>query len=33
VPILVLDDGDAVTGSGTIVAWAHEHRPDTANVS
>ena len=27
VPILVLDDGEVVTGSGTIVRWAHEHQP------
>jgi glutathione S-transferase len=26
VPILVLDDGDVVTGSGAIVRWAGEHR-------
>jgi hypothetical protein len=25
VPILVLDDGEVVTGSGSIVRWAHEH--------
>ncbi len=25
VPILVLDDGEVITGSGTIVRWAHEH--------
>ena len=25
VPILVLDDGGVVTGSGTIVAWAREN--------
>jgi glutathione S-transferase len=25
VPILVLDGGEVVTGSGTIVAWAREH--------
>jgi hypothetical protein len=25
VPILVLDDGEVVTGSGKIVAWAREH--------
>ncbi len=25
VPILVLDDGEVVTGSGAIVKWAREH--------
>lgn len=25
VPILVLDDGEVVTGSKTIVAWAADH--------
>ncbi len=25
VPILVLDDGEVLTGSGTIAAWAREH--------
>ena len=25
VPILVLDDGDAISGSGEIVTWAHGH--------
>jgi glutathione S-transferase len=25
VPILVLDDGEVVSGSGTISAWAKEH--------
>ena len=25
VPILVLDDGEVVTGSGTIAKWAKEH--------
>lgn len=25
VPILVLDDGEVVSGSGTIVRWANEH--------
>ena len=25
VPILVLDDGEVVTGSGTIVRWARDH--------
>jgi len=26
VPILVLDDGDVITGSGAIVRWAEQHR-------
>jgi glutathione S-transferase len=31
VPILVLDGGEVVTGSGAIVKWAREHRaPATA---
>lgn len=25
VPILVLDDGEVITGSGGIVRWAHAH--------
>lgn len=25
VPVLVLDGGEVVTGSGTIVRWAREH--------
>ncbi|MEX0973374.1 MAG: glutathione S-transferase N-terminal domain-containing protein [Solirubrobacterales bacterium] len=25
VPILVLDDGEVVSGSGAIAAWAREH--------
>ncbi|MDQ6811031.1 MAG: glutathione S-transferase domain-containing protein [Actinomycetota bacterium] len=29
VPILVLDDGDVVTGSAAIVRWAHEYQPQT----
>jgi len=29
VPILVLDDGDLVTGSGAIVRWAKENPPQT----
>jgi glutathione S-transferase len=28
-PILVLDDGDVISGSGAIVTWAREHRPGT----
>jgi glutathione S-transferase len=27
VPILVLDDGAVVRGSGAIVSWAREHAP------
>jgi glutathione S-transferase len=27
VPILVLDDGEVITGSGAIVHWAQEHTP------
>ena len=27
VPILVLDDGEVMTGSGAIVRWAGEHPP------
>jgi glutathione S-transferase len=27
VPILVLDSGDVITGSGAIVSWAQDHRP------
>jgi glutathione S-transferase len=27
VPILVLDDGDVISGSGAIVTWAREHQP------
>ena len=27
VPILVLDDGSTVVGSGAIVTWAREHTP------
>lgn len=30
VPILVLDDGEVVSGSGRIVSWAREH-PATAS--
>lgn len=25
VPILILDDGEVISGSGTIAAWAREH--------
>lgn len=27
VPILVLDDGEVIVGSSSIVRWAHEHEP------
>jgi glutathione S-transferase len=27
VPILVLDGGEVITGSGAIVGWARDHRP------
>jgi glutathione S-transferase len=30
VPILVLDDGKVVTGSGAIARWAKEHQPGTS---
>ena len=30
VPILVLDDGGVIAGSGTIAAWAREHAPSPA---
>jgi glutathione S-transferase len=30
VPILVLDDGSVITGSGAIVTWAREHAPAAA---
>jgi len=26
-PILVLDDGEVISGSGTIARWAHENPP------
>jgi glutathione S-transferase len=29
VPILVLDNGEVVTGSGAIVRWARENAPQT----
>jgi glutathione S-transferase len=29
VPILVLDSGDVVTGSGAIARWAREHPPQS----
>lgn len=31
VPILVLDDGRAIAGSGEIVRWAQENRPQAAS--
>lgn len=30
VPILVLDDGEVVKGSGAIARWAEENRPQAA---
>jgi len=30
VPILLLDSGEVVTGSGAIVRWAREHAPDVS---
>jgi glutathione S-transferase len=27
VPILILDDGEVISGSGTIARWAREHPP------
>jgi glutathione S-transferase len=27
VPILVLDGGEVITGSGSIARWAREHQP------
>jgi glutathione S-transferase len=33
VPILVLDDGDVITGSGSIVHWARRNPPKTANAA
>jgi glutathione S-transferase len=27
VPILILDDGEVITGSGRIAAWAKTHQP------
>jgi glutathione S-transferase len=30
VPILVLDGGEVVTGSGAIARWAREHQPSPA---
>jgi glutathione S-transferase len=33
VPILVLDGGEVITGSGEIVSWAREHSPQGASAS
>ena len=33
VPILVLDGGEVITGSGDIVAWARDNAPATAPTS
>ncbi len=33
VPILVLDDGKVLTGSGAIVDWAKENPPQAASVA
>jgi len=33
VPILVLDSGDAIAGSGNIARWAKEHPPPAADPS
>lgn len=30
VPILVLDGGEVIAGSGKIVRWAQEHEPSSA---
>jgi glutathione S-transferase len=30
VPILVLDDGEVISGSGTIAAWAKQHPAERA---
>jgi glutathione S-transferase len=30
VPILVLDDGDVIAGSGAIVRWARQHEPQAS---
>lgn len=30
VPILVLDDGEVIAGSGKIVRWAKEHKPQAS---
>lgn len=33
VPILVLDDGSVLTGSGAIARWASKHRPSASAAS
>jgi glutathione S-transferase len=33
VPILVLDDGEVITGSGTIALWAKDNRPEPASAA
>lgn len=33
VPILVLDDGDVIAGSGDIVRWAQDHPPQTTHTA
>jgi glutathione S-transferase len=33
VPILVLDGGEVITGSGAIARWAREHPPAAADQS
>jgi glutathione S-transferase len=33
VPILVLDDGEVVVGSGAIVRWARENQPQAASAT
>ena len=33
VPILVLDDGEVISGSGTIARWAREHPSSRTKVS
>lgn len=33
VPILVLDDGEVISGSGDIATWANENRPEPAGNS
>jgi len=30
VPVLVLDGGEVITGSGTIARWAKDNRPEPA---
>jgi hypothetical protein len=30
VPILVLDDGEVISGSGTIASWAKQHPAERA---